>query len=360
MSYAYYSSHGKVYVGSDFSAEDSPSPYNYLSVEQKNFYNANTPFSMAIIVVDPEAEEPYQMTVFSPDYYMFVKLNKEEYRQFVLNRGPHMDNTYEIVYVREGDFYQQIETQRYKFTSRCCCILNRNIRHKEEYTTAFSTITLSLSPEFLENLFEDSLDRYFFTEQSSEEQTDEIRKFFDPVMHDERKRYLSFIPTQEIEEGRDHIHDIFDKLAQYIIAPTPGCGYLFRGLICQMLHLLNDQTHYSTELINFGTKSENKLFYKISCLMEENYGRISRNTLAQELNYSGNYLNRIVQKYTGMNISEYGFCFTMQRAAWLLKNTEETISQIACDLGFTDRTHFYRLFKKEFGETPKEYRNRQE
>lgn len=364
MSYAYYATKGKVYVGNDFSvsAEDIPSPYNYLSVEQKNLYNTNAPFSMTIIVVDPESDEPYQMTVLSPDYYMFVKLNEEEYRQFVLNRGQHMHNTYEIVYVREGEFFQQIEAQRYKFTSRSCCILNRNIRHKEEYTTAFSTVTLSLSPEFLNDLFTGSFDSFFFSETPSDEQSNEIRQFFDTAMHEpdqERKSYLNFVPTYEVAADNDFIHEIFDKLAQYIVSPTPGCGYLFRGLICQMLYRLSNQEHYSTNLINLGTEAESKLFFKITHLMEKNYGRISREELTKQLNYSGNYLNKIVKKYTGMNISEYGFTFSMQRAAWLLKHTDETIYQIALDLGFTDRTHFYRLFKKEFGETPKEYRNRQ-
>ena len=46
----------------------------------------------------------------------------------------------------------------------------------------------------------------------------------------------------------------------------------------------------------------------------------------------------------------------LKKAEELLKNTNLNISQIAFEVGFRDPAHFYRLFSKEFGVSPKNYR----
>jgi len=122
------------------------------------------------------------------------------------------------------------------------------------------------------------------------------------------------------------------------------------------MHYLDNPNYYLTESIHFGTKAEAKLFSEITHLMEETNGRISRSELARSLNYSGNYINHIVQKYTGLSTFEYAISFTMQKAAWMLTHSTDTVSSIIIELGFSDRTHFYNLFQKEYGMTPKAYR----
>ena len=48
--------------------------------------------------------------------------------------------------------------------------------------------------------------------------------------------------------------------------------------------------------------------------------------------------------------------FCLKKAAQCLIETDESISSIAAGLKFTNRTHFYALFKEKYGVTPKEYR----
>ena len=355
MGYAFYKVNDQVYIGDTaaFSPQLLSSPYNYLSEDQQELYSSSVPVTMTLITVDPAADIPYRLTVFSPGYYLYAELGHEEYREQVLTRGQHLHNTYEIVYTREGEFYQQIEARRYKYTAKSCCLLNRNIRHREEYISAFSTVTLSLSPEFLRDTLGDPYDHFFADRKGSSE----ITEFFST---DQRKSYLNFTPADENREEVDPIHGIFDQLAQIILTPAPGSSFLFRELVCRMLDMLSEPECYSTRLVNLGTEAESKVFSQITHLMEESHGRISRNDLTKQLNYSGNYLNRIVNKYTGMSIFRYGTYFAMQHAAWLLRHSKMTVTEIAEELGFTDRTHFYKLFKEEFGETPRQFRKKEE
>ena len=59
-----------------------------------------------------------------------------------------------------------------------------------------------------------------------------------------------------------------------------------------------------------------------------------------------------------MSLFDYGMVFCMQAAGKRLAESKEAISEIAEDLGFSNRTHFYNIFKKHYGMTPKQFRER--
>ena len=46
----------------------------------------------------------------------------------------------------------------------------------------------------------------------------------------------------------------------------------------------------------------------------------------------------------------------MAEAARLLRTTELPICQIAASMGYENRTQFYKVFRREYGLTPLEYR----
>ena len=46
----------------------------------------------------------------------------------------------------------------------------------------------------------------------------------------------------------------------------------------------------------------------------------------------------------------------MNKAARLLADSEQTINDIAEDLGFSSQSHFTTSFRKRYGLTPKEFR----
>ena len=50
------------------------------------------------------------------------------------------------------------------------------------------------------------------------------------------------------------------------------------------------------------------------------------------------------------------FNFCNKKAAYLLRNTDDSILEIMEKLHFTNTTHFYQCFKKQYYMTPREYR----
>jgi AraC-like DNA-binding protein len=63
------------------------------------------------------------------------------------------------------------------------------------------------------------------------------------------------------------------------------------------------------------------------------------------------------QMITGFTFKEYVIKRRLSKGVNLLKHTEETIIQIALDVGYESHEAFSRVFKKEFEITPKEYRS---
>lgn len=77
---------------------------------------------------------------------------------------------------------------------------------------------------------------------------------------------------------------------------------------------------------------------------------------ADKVHLSPNYFGDLIKKETGKSAQEYIQFFVIERAKDLIVGSDRTMSEIAYSLGFAYPQHFSRLFKRETGMTPNEYR----
>ena len=77
---------------------------------------------------------------------------------------------------------------------------------------------------------------------------------------------------------------------------------------------------------------------------------------ADKVCLSPNYFGDMIRRQTGQTASEYIQNKLVDRAKEALLSSGKTMSQIAYDLGFQYPQHFSRLFKKNVGCTPNEYK----
>ena len=78
--------------------------------------------------------------------------------------------------------------------------------------------------------------------------------------------------------------------------------------------------------------------------------------VAEQLRLSANYFGDLIKKETGKSPQEYIQLKVITKAKDKLYDSEKTISEIAYELGFKYPHHFSRMFKKNVGITPNEYR----
>lgn len=77
---------------------------------------------------------------------------------------------------------------------------------------------------------------------------------------------------------------------------------------------------------------------------------------AENLNLSANYFGDLIKKETGISPQEYIQTNIINRAKAFILNQEQSISEIAYQLGFKYPQHFSRLFKLKVGMSPNDYR----
>ena len=64
------------------------------------------------------------------------------------------------------------------------------------------------------------------------------------------------------------------------------------------------------------------------------------------------------KKETGMTFRSYLVKIRTEKACQLLKSSNMTVSNIAGSVGYTDPAFFYKVFRKEMGMTPDDYRKK--
>lgn len=83
---------------------------------------------------------------------------------------------------------------------------------------------------------------------------------------------------------------------------------------------------------------------------------ISRDDVANHVNLNPAYLSRLFKKETGANLIDYLIETKMNRAKQLLEATPMTVGAVAQQVGYSNFSHFTKMFKKQFGVNPQEYR----
>ena len=73
--------------------------------------------------------------------------------------------------------------------------------------------------------------------------------------------------------------------------------------------------------------------------------------------YSSTQLSVFFRRATGQSPCQWLSQERVHRACHLLAHTDETVVQIATDVGFGTRSQFYRVFRKITGTTPERYRS---
>jgi two-component system response regulator YesN len=86
-------------------------------------------------------------------------------------------------------------------------------------------------------------------------------------------------------------------------------------------------------------------------------GDLSLTALSELVYLNPSYLSRRFKEVTGRNLADTIMKLRMEEACRMLKNTSNRVKNIATRLGYESVAHFCRIFKKETGFTPQEYRN---
>lgn len=237
---------------------------------------------------------------------------KELFRCFSLRNYQfpfHFHRAYELIYVDEGQLSISIDENEYLLHQNDLAFIFPNQIHAFK-TVDFSEITIILfSPELI---------GYFY------------------------RHYKGFVPNDNI------LHLKLDLDLKSLDSIYSQKSFLYA--IC-------DKLVEQKSFIPVKHSSQTKVVYKILLFIEQNYSKeCTLKTVAEHLNYDYQYLSKLFAQRINMTFTEYLNNYRISQACYLLKNSAQSIGEIAFNCGYSNLRTFHRNFKKITGISPREYR----
>jgi YesN/AraC family two-component response regulator len=170
-----------------------------------------------------------------------------------------------------------------------------------------------------------------------------------------RKNYLVVLNTlmrKAVEQG--HVHPV------HIDAVSSEFSRQIEGLISinQTTGFVQKMPRAYCELVNaYSTSGYSPVIRDVINVIEYHVQEpLSLNYLAGRFNINLSYLSTLFKRQTGETITGFINKRRLQLACVLLQDSALRIQEVAEQCGFLDINYFNRLFKRHYGQTPRDFR----
>ncbi len=157
----------------------------------------------------------------------------------------------------------------------------------------------------------------------------------------------------------DFIKECFDKMFDEQKNKSPAYDFRMKSIAYSLMaYIIRNYRRAEDSGITASNRAHFLEMQDIFAYISRNYTTsLTTADLARHFHLTEQYFCRIFKKATGKTPINYINGYRIEKAAVLLKNTDQSITDIALSVGFDDPNYFSRTFKKHMGATPREYRN---
>ena len=153
--------------------------------------------------------------------------------------------------------------------------------------------------------------------------------------------------SQQIEDPTLHL--LFAKLYHEFIISDQYSDVTVEVLLLQICEALSNLKECNAQ------KNPNWVD-ELKELLHYDTATLSLDYLSNELNVHPVHISRAASKHLSMSLGEYIRQHKVKKAIPLLLNSENSLTEIAYETGFSDQSHFNRVFKSIFNSSPNIYR----
>lgn len=273
--------------------------------------------------------------MFNPNEYVSIKIQKTDY--YI---EPHKHNFIEIIFVKSGKGIHCINGVDYSICRGSLLIANNESIHSIRPDGFMEYYNIFVKPEFFYNEFYDKsnlLDTVFITIFEEFKINESVDRSFAEFQSDEIEILETNITLmyKEYLEKKPGYEKITESLLYIILT------YVMRKMMIPA-EKEADKTQMLTDILSYIDKNYNQ--------------KITAKELAEKCFYNPSYFSRIFKEVTGKTMVEYIQDLRIKNACVLLECSSKTIDEISVDVGYTNPTRFYEIFKKTMGTTPHSYR----
>ncbi len=150
----------------------------------------------------------------------------------------------------------------------------------------------------------------------------------------------------------------FALLHKKTLGPSPHSSAIIRNLIYVVLNEI-DEVHQRLSTNSPITEDKNiHILSQFKALLSEHFIEERQVSFyASQLHLSPKYFSTVIKEASGKTAVDWIHEMLLLESKVRLQNKNQSITQIAYDLNFSDPSHFGKFFKKHTGISPLAYRN---
>ena len=233
----------------------------------------------------------------------------------------HTHSFYELIYVLRGRCRQTVKEEgRFRslvLESHQACLLPPGAVHSMERCGTEDVILKCSIPSWL------------------------YRETGMPVLPPETKNRVSVFSSHGVRT---------EMLTGILVKEMADCSAFWETVVKNTLSLLFVQ--FSRDLASPETGIIRRLFR----WLEETAGQPSLEAFAKAEGYSADYVGKLIKGNMGRSFRELATESRQKKAARMLLDTDNSVAEVAEQLGYVSVSGLYRQFSRQFGMTPGEYR----
>lgn len=184
-----------------------------------------------------------------------------------------------------------------------------------------------------------------FFKQLTENQSIDV-KLFRQFHQDFTQSLYSYLNVEAIQANQ-----LFGDEKSILLSQQAGRS--IRDLLNWANHTIDKAMDHTKIVKQSDSVVQNVQRYIAQCIDQE----LSRESIAEMVFLNPDHLSRLFKKETGYSISDYILLERIKLSKELLAQTTIPISSIAISVGHTNFSHFAKIFKKNVGLGPTEYRS---
>ena len=150
--------------------------------------------------------------------------------------------------------------------------------------------------------------------------------------------------------------DKYFKELKKVIRSSDDIAFRLYTLAYQIFDMLN-KLGLNVEKYEFSWANKKRLIDAVTQYIKNNVScTLQISDIAQKFGYERTWLYRLFKKEKGISMKNYITDMCIQKARYLLTETNKGCMQIASELGYSSYAGFVRVFKEHVGRMPDDYR----
>lgn len=267
-------------------------------------------------------------------------MHNENAKMFVLH---HWHNYVEIIYVKSGKLFININNEQYVGTPGDIFIIN-----EEELHEMYSEDTKTLYHAFL-----------FPIQYLNFQMKDLVESSYLESLYNQDIIFVNKLPTNS--EVYEEILSELETLIRLNFSKETAYQFATKISLLKIVYLSVKGNLIKERKSSISLAKYNKLnlLKNITSYIYENYNsKIYLKTIASKFNMSPKYFCKFFKDNFGKTFIEYVKGLRIEKSMNMLTNTDLSIMDIAFANGFENFSYYIRTFKKLIGCTPLSYRKK--